>query len=323
MSTIESEPPRVQRSVGDYLGLVVRGFFMGAADIVPGVCGGTLAFILGIYEELINSIKAIDTKLLQLLSRLKFKTAMDSFPWQFLLSVGVGIGLAILTLASFLEQQLETNPTHVWAFFFGLVLASVITVGRSVSQWNVTMLASTLLGLVGGYLLVGVVPVQTPEAPWFLFLSGAIAICAMILPGISGAFILVLLGKYQYVLAAVNDRDILTIALVGAGAAFGIVTFARILSWLFKNHRDTTIAVLTGLMIGSMRKIWPWKVTLNTTVDRHGEIVPLDQANILPAAFDGDVAFGLGWMLLGVLAVLALSRLAGRQEESKAPGTSG
>ena len=313
MTTVESAPTRAQRSLGDYLGLVVRGFFMGAADIVPGVSGGTMAFILGIYEELINSIKAVDTKLLRLLSRLKIKAALESFPWEFLLSVGVGIGLAILSLASFLEQQLETNTTLVWAFFFGLVLASVITVGRSVSRWNVTRIASTLLALVGGYLLVGAVPLQTPEAPWFLFLSGAIAICAMILPGISGAFILVLLGKYQYVLAAVNDRDILTIALVGAGAAFGIVTFARILSWLFKNHRDTTIASLTGLMLGSLRKVWPWKVTLSTTVDRHGEIVPLEQANILPAAFDGDVAFALGLMVLGVLAVLALSWLAGRQ----------
>jgi len=316
LTTVKSATPRAKRSLGDYLGLVVRGFFMGAADIVPGVSGGTMAFILGIYEELINSIKAVDTNLLRFLSRLKIRAAMDSFPWQFLLSVGVGIGLAILTLASFLEQQLETNPTLVWAFFFGLVLASVITVGRSVSQWNGTTLASTLLALVGGYLLVDAVPVQTPEEPWFLFLSGAIAICAMILPGISGAFILVLLGKYQYVLAAVNDHDICTIALVGAGAAFGIVTFARILSWLFKHHRDTTIAALTGLMLGSLPKVWPWKVTLSTIIDRHGEVVPPEQANILPAAFDGDVAFAIGLMVLGILAVLALSWLAGRQQES-------
>lgn len=272
-----------------------------------------MAFILGIYEELITSIRAVDSQLVRKVLRLHIREALSTFPWQFLLSVGIGVGLAILTLAQFLENQLELHPNRVWAFFFGLVLASVVIVSRAVSRWRAATFGAAIAAAIGGYVLVGAVPVQTPEAPWFLFLSGAIAICAMILPGISGAFILVLLGKYQYVLAAVNNRDILTVGLVGLGAGFGIVTFARALNWLFIHHRDVTVAALTGLMIGSLRKVWPWKETLQTTIDRHGEIVPLVQANILPAALDGEVWFSIGLLTLGIVAVLLLTWAAGRR----------
>ena len=310
---MEPTHSRPHRNLVGHLALVARGFCMGAADIVPGVSGGTMAFILGIYEELIHSIKAFDRRTIRLLLHFKIRTALRYLPWQFLLSLGTGVVLAILSLAHFLETQLQAQPSRIWSFFFGLVLASVVTVSRSVQRWNATALVSALVAVGAGYLLVGVVPVQTPETYWYLFLSGALAICAMILPGISGAFILVLLGKYEYVLSAVNNRDILTLAAVMAGAILGIMTFARILSWLFDRHNNTTVATLTGLMIGSLRKLWPWKETLSTNIDRHGNVVPLEQINVFPATFDADVRFAVGMAILGLAVVLIITWLGERK----------
>ncbi len=241
----------------------MRGVFMGASDVVPGVSGGTMAFILGIYEELINSLRTLgEPRFIKAVLSLRIRDAMEMANWKFLLSLGAGIGLAILTLAHSLEWLLVNHPVFLWSFFFGLVLASVFVVAQRVGEWTLQRALALVAGAVGAFMLVGLVPVQTPETWWFLFLSGALAICAMILPGVSGAFILLLLGKYQFVLSAVTQRDILSLALVAAGAAIGLVTFAQILGRLFERYHDTTVALLTGLMIGSLRKVWPWKKLL-------------------------------------------------------------
>jgi putative membrane protein len=302
------------RTLKDYAGLAARGFAMGAADVVPGVSGGTMALILGIYEELIDSIRAVDGTFFKLVVGLKLKAAWDKLPWKFLGSVMLGIGLAIVSLARLLSWLLEHHPALIWSFFFGLVLASVLMVSKQIQHWSSSPVVIAILATIGAYFLVGAVPVQTPDAPWFLFLSGAVAICAMILPGISGAFILVLLGKYQHVLNAVNQRELLTLLLVAAGAAVGIVTFAQILGWLFKRYHDLTIALLTGLMLGSLRKLWPWKETLATIIDRHGDEIPVAQANILPGAWTAEVAVALGLAVLGFIAVTSISAWAGRPE---------
>ncbi|HJO90263.1 MAG TPA: DUF368 domain-containing protein [Anaerolineales bacterium] len=249
----------MKRTFTEYLRICLAGFCMGAADIVPGVSGGTMAFILGIYQELLNSIKSADSHLLRLLLRLKFSEASNYFPWRFLTAVGIGILIAILTLAKVLETQLETNPTQIWSFFFGLVLASIFTVARSIKDWRPSLILFAASSCLVSYSILGVTPTTTPETNWFLFLSGAIAINAMILPGISGAYILVLLGKYKYILSAVNSRDVFTLAIVLAGAAIGLTTFVRLLSWLLDKYRNTTMTLLTGLMIGSLRRLWPWK----------------------------------------------------------------
>jgi putative membrane protein len=213
MNTTETQ--QQTRTFKDYLGLTARGFAMGSADVVPGVSGGTMAFILGIYEELVNSIRdMVNPAAVKLIVRFKFKEALAVLPWKFLLAVGIGILLAIFSLARFLEWMLENHPALLWSFFFGLVIASIFTVSKRVKQWGVTTIVSTVIGAIVAYIIVGLVPAKTPDTPWFLFLSGTLAICAMILPGISGAFILVLLGKYEYVLSAVNDRDILTLFIV-------------------------------------------------------------------------------------------------------------
>ena len=300
------------RSFPDNIVLGVKGFCMGASDVVPGVSGGTMAFILGIYEELIDAIKSFDLKSLQYLVTLKFRSLLDRISWQFLLSVGIGIFVAIFTLSRLLSWLLQNRPVFIWSFFLGLILASVLSVSRRVEAWRILTWVCLVGGTLGSYFLVGLVPVSTPDDYWFLFLCGAVAICAMILPGISGSYILVLLGKYRYVLDAVNHRDFLVLGLVAVGACVGIIAFSRILGWLLKNYHDLMVATLTGLMIGSLRKVWPWKETLESVVDSHGQMVPLVQSNILPGQWNGEVLAALFLMAAGLIVVLFLDRLGNR-----------
>ena len=325
-STTPKDEARPQRTLKDYAGLTLRGIAMGASDIVPGVSGGTMAFILGIYEELIDSIRTVgQPEFIQAVLKFRIKDALQILNWQFLLAVALGIFIAIFTLAQGLEWLLLNQPVYLWSFFFGLVLASVFTVSKRVKPWTVPLMVATAVGAIAAFILVGLVPAQTPDAWWFLILSGAFAICAMILPGISGAFILVLLGKYQFVLSAVNDRDIVTLIFVAIGAGIGLVTFAQLLGWLFKRYHDMTVAVLIGLMIGSLRKIWPWKVDVAWlqdaagafVLDSHGERIVTQQNIIAPNFATGAgitefvIAVVLALMALGL--ILLLDRIANRK----------
>ena len=326
----ETIPVKKKRTLREYAGLTLRGMAMGASDIVPGVSGGTMAFILGIYEELIDSIRMVgQPAFVKTAVRFRIKDVFQMLNWEFLLAVATGIMLAILTLAQGLEWVLENQPVYIWSFFFGLVLASVYTVSKRIQDWVVPLIVAVVVGAVGAFLLVGAVPAQTPSTWWFFMLSGALAICAMILPGVSGAFILVLLGKYQEVLAAVNDRDIVTIIYVGIGAVIGLVTFAQILGVLFKKYHNMTVAVLIGLMIGSLRKVWPWKEDVAWLQDasgelirRHGELIVTVQKNILPPMDTSQdfvsLAIAIGLMVLGFGAILLLDRVAMKKETGEA-----
>jgi len=302
------------RSTMSYIAITAKGFCMGAADVVPGVSGGTMAFILGIYEELIKAIRSFDLKFLRLLFSSRIKEALEHVSWKFLMSVLLGIFMAILSLARILSWLLQNQPVLIWSFFFGLILASVFTVSQHLSKLNASNGIWMLLGTVGAYFLVGMVPVSTPNTPWFLFLSGAIAICAMILPGISGAFILLLLAKYHYALEAVNNRDLFPLFIMAVGAAFGLLAFSRLLYWLLRRHRDMTIALLTGLMLGSLRKVWPWKETLKSRVEAYGNIAHVTQVNGLPSQWDNEVTLALFLMAVGFLLVLFLNRLARKKK---------
>lgn len=298
------------RSFLGYLGVTAKGFCMGAADVVPGVSGGTMAFILGIYEELIGAIRSFDSRFLKLLFSSRIKEALEHVSWKFLISLGLGIFMAILSLARILSWLLQNQPILIWAFFFGLILASVFTVSRHLSKLNLYTWIWMLLGTIGAYFLVGMVPVSTPNTSWFLFVSGAIAICAMILPGISGAFILLLLAKYHFALEAVNNRDLFPLLIMAAGAAFGLLAFSRLLHWLLRRYHDMTIALLTGLMLGSLRKVWPWKETLKSRVEAYGNIAPVTQVNVLPSQWSNEVTLALFLVAVGFLVVLFLNRLA-------------
>lgn len=299
-------------SITDFIKITIKGLCMGVADVIPGVSGGTIAFLTGIYEQLIEAIKSFDLNFIRRICTFQFKQAFDQVAWKFLLSLGVGLIIAILTMAKLLSWLLEVYPIYVNSFFFGLILATVPIIGKIINKWNVSSVIVTVVSAILMYFLVMSVPVQTPNDIWFLFFCGALAISAMILPGISGAFILVLLGKYQYILQAVNDRNFIVIAAVGFGVIVGICFFVRVLSILFHKYHDVTVALLTGLVIGSLNKIWPWKETLQYIVGRHGEIIPVKQTNILPE-WGTEVWLALIVMIIGFgLAIMMNSAKPGQ-----------
>ena len=304
---------RTHQSLNNYLKLALKGFCMGIADIIPGVSGGTIAFLLGIYEDLIHAIRSFDLEFLRLLGRLKFREAFAHAHWQFLGTILLGIMTAIFTLSKIMKWLLHNKPVLIQAFFFGLVLATVFIIGRSLKKWNFSLISLGVISTGGMYILVGMVPLQTPESLWFLFVSGALAICAMILPGISGAFILVLLGKYQYIIEAVSERNLLPLICVATGCVVGILTFVRILNWLLRRYHDQTVAILTGLVLGSLRKIWPWKETLREIVTHKGKVIPIEQINIFPQHGDSEVAFAIILIAVGFAIAFLLGQPAPKQ----------
>jgi putative membrane protein len=301
-----------QRTLPDYFWISARGFCMGAADVVPGVSGGTMAFILGIYDELLASINAIDLTFIRRILTFRWREAFQDFPWRFLLALALGIGTAVLTLTSGLHWALENHPSLVWAFFFGLIVASILVVRKRVGRWSAVNILAAVVAAVGAFILVGLTPHETPHTPLLLFLSGAIAICAMILPGISGAFILVLLGKYRYVVSAVVNFDILTLALVSFGAVFGLLGFVRLLRWMLQKNHDLVVAILTGFMFGSIRKVWPWKAT-----EKIGDVI-VRETNFIPSSVNGEVILAILLMLAGIALVLAIEYFAGKTKSETA-----
>ena len=288
-----------------YLYTAVAGLTMGAADVVPGVSGGTMAFIMGIYDEFVDALKAFNWRLLLLLVRLRFGEAVAAIPWRFLVVLGAGIAVSLLVLAGPIGWLLDHHPVPLFAFFLGLVLASIATVAARL-RWSLTAVLCLLLGAGVAYWLVGLVPRAMPHDVVTLFLSGMAAATAMILPGISGSFILLILGQYEFVIDAVRDRDFLAILPLAKGIVCGIMPFVRILSWLLRRHRQITIALLIGFMAGSTRKIWPFKAV----VSGQGEPAVLREVNVLPE-LDGAFWLALGLCVLGFLLVLGLNRLAG------------
>jgi len=275
----------MKRTIKDYLLVSLKGIAMGAADVIPGVSGGTIAFISGIYEELIDSIKAVNLKTLKLLFSGKTAEFGEAVNGRFLLALLLGIGISILSLARLMQYLLDHHPILIWSFFFGLIIASAIYIAKGIRGWNIGTILSLLAGTVIAYLITVITPAEANTTYPFIFLSGAIAICAMILPGISGSFILVLLGMYRFILGALTAFNIPVILVFIAGAGIGIVLFSNVLSWLLHHHYKPTIALLAGFMVGSLNKVWPWKEVTATFVDRHGVIKPLTEQNVSPGQY--------------------------------------
>lgn len=282
---------------------------MGTADLIPGVSGGTVAFLSGIYEELLFSIKTINREFFQLLFKKQIRQALALIPFRFLTPLALGIFTALLTLAQVLIFLLHKYPTFVWAFFFGLVLASVRVVLKRIVKWNLSDKISFIVSAIITYFVVSLIPIHTPNTLPFFFVSGAIAISAMILPGVSGSFILLLLGKYQQILKAVTNRDLLILGVFMAGCVFGLALFARILSWLFRHHHDISVSILAGIMLGSVRKLWPWQEVVSTRINSHGEEIPFIVKNVLPQALDISTILALFFILLGAMLVFFLDRM--------------
>lgn len=296
---------------------------MGAADVVPGVSGGTVAFITGIYEELIASIRSFDGGALKLLVKFDLKPLLAHVNGLFLAALFAGILTSVLTLSRAIIYCLKNYPEMLWAFFFGLIIASALVVSKKIGRWSPSAIVGGILGVLFGYAVTIAVPVQTPEALWFVFLSGMIAICAMILPGISGSFILVLLAKYEFVLAAVKEFNLLVIGVFSCGCAVGLLSFSHLLNWTLKRFYDVTIAVLTGIMIGSLNKVWPWKKVIGTYINSRGEVKPLQVENILPFEYleatgrDPYLMQGIGLCVFGFLLVLGIEKISRKHTETE------
>lgn len=303
----------MQRTLKDYILISLKGMAMGAADVVPGVSGGTIAFISGIYEELLGSISNINLQLLTTLRKEGIAAAWKQLNGNFLLALLIGIFTSILSLAKVIKWLLENEPILLWSFFFGLVLASVIYIAKQIEKWNVISFLVLGIGAALAYYITTLNPLVSENSSLlFMFLAGSIAICAMILPGISGSFILVLLGAYKPVLAAVNNRDFTIVATVAAGAVVGLLTFSRLLKWLFTHYKNYTLAVLTGFIIGSLNKIWPWKETLTWRTNSHGVKVPFNEQSVSPFSYEGDpqLLYASLLALVGFGCILLLERVA-------------
>ncbi len=276
------------RSLKDYFGITLRGIGMGAADVVPGVSGGTIAFISGIYEELLNTISSVNLGALKTLKNEGIKAAWKAINGNFIVALFLGIGISVVSLAKLISYLLEEHPILLWSFFFGLVLASVFYVGRQVKEWSVGKVIGLLIGAAIAFYVTILPPLGNSEESWFIFVSGMIAICAMILPGISGSFILLILGAYEAVIGAIKDKDFVIIGIFGGGCVIGLLAFSRVLKWLFSKYHDLTVAILTGFLVGSLNKIWPWKVNgelLYTHSDGKQDFL---QTNVLPNGVEGD-----------------------------------
>ena len=286
---------------------------MGVAELVPGVSGGTIAFVTGIYEEFISSINNVNLATFKTLQKEGFNPFWKKLNGTFLVTLFLGMAISIFTLSELIGGLLENKPIPTWAFFFGLVLASVIFVAKAIKKWNLVSIILFILGTVIAFYITTLPPSSSIETLPFLFLSGAVAVCAMVLPGISGSFILVLLGSYKTILDALNDKDFKIIITVALGAIFGVLSFARLLKWMFVHYKDITLALLTGFILGSLNKIWPWKKILETR--NIGEKVITIDENISPFTFEGEPQLTLAIIaaIIGFSLIFILEKVASKK----------
>lgn len=304
---------------------MLKGIAMGAADAVPGVSGGTIAFISGIYEELITTINNINLDLFKTLRKQGFKAAWKQLNGNFLLALLSGIFISILSLMKLAKYLLEHHPVLIWSFFFGLVVASILFVAKQITKWNVATIATLLIGAFLAYYITTLPRMGDVDSTLFLFFAGAIAICAMILPGISGALILIILGAYSKLSNTISNlidsviqsntdlflTNIVIFIVFCAGAVTGLLSFSSLLKWLFNHYKNITLAALTGFIIGSLNTLWPWKKIINTRINSKGIEVPDLQESISPFNYTGEnyLTYALLLMVVGFITIIALEKL--------------
>lgn len=309
----------MQRKLIDYIILTLKGMAMGAADAVPGVSGGTIAFIAGIYEELINTINQINFSLISTLKKDGLKAAWQQANGNFLVALLLGIGISFVSFMRLAKYLIEFHPILIWSFFFGLVLASILFVAKQITNWSILNIILLISGAFVAYYITILPALASNDNPIFFFFAAAIAICAMILPGISGSFILVLLGAYKTLSDAIHDLDIKKLLIFIAGAIVGLLSFSKLLKWLFTNYKNATLAILTGFIAGSLNKIWPWKEILTWRTNSKGVQVPLLEESILPQRFteiyatDAQISLAITLMVIGFLSIFILERIGSKK----------
>ncbi len=317
------------KGFGKNIVVAIKGACMGAADVIPGVSGGTIAFIMGIYDEFVGSLASINMEAVKLLFKGKFKEFWKHINGSFLLSLVIGIGCSVVLLAGAMQYLLEHQPIQTWAFFFGLIVASSLFIIRGIQGWGLREILLLVFGVILGVVICTLTPTQTPDALWFIFLSGALAICAMILPGISGSFILLILGKYEFIMGTISDlvsgvnvgANLLVIGIFGIGAVVGILAFSKFLHWLLARWQKETMIVLAGFIIGSLVKVWPWSNMDAIVKSQFPFIAQMEEAGLpdisrAVAEYSGMVDYqilsAIGFALLGFLLVTGIE-IAGRK----------
>ncbi len=296
---------------------VFKGIAMGAANVIPGVSGGTIALITGIFERLINSIKSFDIKAFRLLFTFKFKEFIKHTDFIFLISILIGVGISIISLARVFGYLFNNYPIHIWSYFFGLILASVYFVGKTVNKWSLSVIVMFVVGTALAIFISVLNPSKENDSFIYLFICGIVAACSMILPGLSGSFVLILMGNYQLVMIdSINNLDIRVLMPVVLGAGFGLLAFSYLLSWIFKKFKNQTISLLTGFILGSLSILWPWKITVSTYIDRHGISKPFQQQNVFPDKYsdisgnESFIIFAILLMIIGFVSIWAVEKIA-------------
>lgn len=295
-----------------YLSNMLKGALMGAANVIPGVSGGTMALLTGIFEKLINTIKSFDLQAIKLACTFKFKKLFEYIDIKFLSAIGIGAIISILSVARLLEYLFEHHPILVWAFFFGLILASVYFVGRKISKFTPSAIILFFIGTAIAVTIAFMEPASQNESFPYLMLCGAVAMCSMILPGLSGSFVLLLMGNYELVMIeAINTFNLRIIFPIGIGAVAGLIAFSRLLSWIFKKFHDQTIAILTGFIFGSLSILWPWKSEITKEFGEKIKVIGYDYT--LPE-FSSETAIALSIMISGIIIIALVESMANKQQ---------
>ncbi len=318
----------------DTISTMIKGMAMGTAEVIPGVSGGTIAFITGIYEKLLNTIKAFGPGLIPIFKESGFKGVWTAINGAFLIRLLGGMAFGVVFGVFAISYLLENYPPAVWAFFFGLIIASAIYIGRQITKWGPGEIALMILGAIVAYGITTIAPAEGSESLVFIFFSGAIAISALILPGISGSFILLIMGMYSFIITDTLKPALRTLApdklgimvVFALGCLTGLMTVSRLLSWTFKHYRNLTLATLTGFMLGSLNKIWPWRNATDWLRDKTGAIILKDdgitpkkilvEENVWPGNYNGDDALVVAvvvLMIVGFLSVFLLERLGSKK----------
>jgi len=295
----------------EFIGLFFKGMAMGAANVIPGVSGGTIALITGIFERLINAIKSFNLIAIKLLFSGKLKEFISHTDLYFLLAIFSGIGVSIITVAKLFAYLFEFYPIYIWSFFFGLILASVIFVGKTIEKWSASVIISFIIGVSSAISITLLTPASENDSFIYLLLCGVVAICSMILPGLSGSFVLILMGNYQLVMIdAINELRIDILLPVALGAAGGLLAFSYILSWVFKNFKDQTLSILTGFILGSLGIIWPWK---NAIIEYFGEKEKVTGYSYYSPEFNSEFYIAFGLIILGILTIWIMEKTASKK----------
>jgi putative membrane protein len=305
----------MQRRFKDYLIISLKGIAMGAADAVPGVSGGTIAFISGIYEELISTISNINLSLFKTLFSKGLKPFWKDLNGNFITALMIGIVISFVSFMRLAKYLLENHPILIWSFFFGLIIASIYFVGKQITKWNISTISALIIGVVIAFYITTLPALASNDNSLYLFISGSIAICAMILPGISGSFILIILGAYKTLSDALHDFDIKKILIFAVGALVGLLSFSHLLKWLFKNYHNITLALLTGFIFGSLNKVWPWKETLTWHTNSKGIKTAVLQESVSPFSFNGEsqIASAVTLMVIGFLTIFILEKIGSKK----------